>query len=245
MQHKVVGIIPARGGSDRLKDKNILTLCGKPLIAYTIEAAQKAESLDRVIVSTDSKDIAAVSRKWGVEVVMRPAGLASATSPIDDSLRHVVTHLEETEGYQTDIVVLMQANVPIRANGVIDKVVDTALKTGADSVATAYEVNQHPEWMKRLISDRAVPYMKPSGSYRMQDLEKLYLIDGAAAAIRTNTLMKTRGNKTVHAYLGQDIRLVIQDRIYSIEIDDEDDLKMAKSLLLGDQKNAAQSMLPK
>jgi CMP-N-acetylneuraminic acid synthetase len=210
-----------------------MTLCGKPLIAYTLEAAQKAKSLDRVIVSTDSKEIAKVAEKWEIEVLMRPAELATATSPIDDSLRHVVSHLGETEGYQTDIVVLMQANLPIRADGVIDKVVETMFKTGADSVATAYEVNQRPEWMKRLISNRAVPYMEPSSSYRAQDLETLYLIDGAAAAIVTKTLMETRGNKTVHAYLGNDVRLVIQDRIYSVEIDDESDLKIAESLLLG------------
>jgi CMP-N-acetylneuraminic acid synthetase len=89
--------------------------------------------------------------------------------------------------------------------------------------------------MKRVINDRAVPYMEPSTSYRMQDLEKLYLIDGAVAAIKTDTLMRTRGDKTTHAYMGQDISLELQDRIYATEVDDEDDFRMAELLLLGNK----------
>ena len=227
----VIGIIPAREGSKRLKNKNILPLLRKPLIAYTIEAALKAKKLDRVFVSTDGEEIARVARRWGVEVVKRPAELASDTSPIDESLRHVVDHLLETEGYQTDIVVIMQANLPFRAEEVIDKVVARLLETGVETVATAFEVSQRPEWMKRLINDRAVPYMEPTKSYRMQDLEKLYLIDGAVAAIRTDTLMRTRGDKTTHAYMGQDIRLELQNSMYSIEIDDIDDFRMAELVL--------------
>lgn len=229
----VIGIIPARGRSKRLKDKNILPLCGKPLMAYTIEAALRAESLNRVIVSTDSEQIAEVAVSWGAGVVRRPAELATATAPIDEALRHVMSHLAETKGYQTDIVVLMQANIPIRAEGVIDQVVARLIETGAEAVATAYEINQRPEWMKRLIDDRAVPYMPPSKLYRMQDLEKLYLIDGAVTAIRVDTLMRTRGDTRVHAYMGQDIRLVLQDRIYAVEVDSPDDLWLAECLLQG------------
>ena len=236
MKEKVVGIIPARGGSDRLKDKNILSLCGKPLIFYTIEAARKAESLDRIIVSTDSNEIAEVARKCGVETIMRPLELSTATAPIDDALRHVVMHLSETEGYPVEIVVLMQANIPIRAEGVIDKVVTRLLESNAETVSTAYEVNQRPEWMKRMINDKALPYMQPSEFYRKQDLEKLYLIDGAVAAIRKDTLMRTQGLKTVHAYMGQDILLELQDSIYSIEIDDLDDFKRAELVLQNDKK---------
>jgi len=231
----VIGIIPAREGSKRLKNKNILPLLGKPLMAYTIEAALRAEKLDRVLVSTDGEEIARVARRWGAEVVKRPAELATDTSPIDESLRHVVDHLLETEGYQTDIVVIMQANLPFRAAGVIDKVVARLLETAVETVATAFEVSQSPEWMKRVINDRAVPYMEPSTSYRMQDLEKLYLIDGAVAAIKTDTLMRTRGDKTTHAYMGQDIGLELQDRIYAKEVDDEDDFRMAELLLLGNK----------
>jgi CMP-N-acetylneuraminic acid synthetase len=229
----VIGIIPARGGSERLKDKNILPLLGKPLMAYTIEAALRAEKLDRIFVSTDSEEIAEVARKWDVEVVKRPAEFANETSPIDESLRHVVDHLAETEGYQTDIVVLMQANLPIRAEGVIDKVVARLLESGVETVTTAYEVNQRPEWMKRLVNGRAVPYMQPAMSYRMQELEKLYFIDGAVIAVGTDTLMRTRGDKNVHAYMGKDVLLELQDRIYATDIDDKEDFNVAKLLLLG------------
>lgn len=228
-----IGIIPARGGSERLKDKNTMPLCGKPLIAYTIEAALQAETLDRVIVSTDSEQIAEVAAICGAEVIRRPTELATATAPIDEAMRHVITYLADVEGYRPDIAVLMQANIPIRAQGVIDQVVAKLIETGAETVSTAYEINQRPEWMKRLIDDRAVPHMPPSKQYRMQDFEKLYLIDGAVAAIRMDTLTQTRGDTKVHAFMGQDIRLVLHDRIYAVEVDDQDDLWLAECLLRG------------
>jgi len=102
----VVGIIPARKGSKRLKNKNSLPLLGKPLMAYTIEAALRARNLDRVLVSTDGEEIARVARKWGVEVLNRPAELASDTSPIDESLRHVVDHLSATGAKEIVCLVL-------------------------------------------------------------------------------------------------------------------------------------------
>lgn len=229
----VLGVIPARKGSERLPNKNILSLCGKPLIAYTIEAALKAKRLDRVIVSTDGEEIAQVARQYGAEVISRPAEISTSTAPIDEALRHAVSYLESTEGYKADVVVLMQANIPIRDVGGIDGAVEKLIECGADAVATAYEVNQRPEWMKHLIDDRAVPYMPPSKLYRMQDFEKLYLIDGAVTAIRVDTLMRTRGDTRVHAYMGQNVRLVLQDRIYTIEVDSQDDLWLAECLLRG------------
>ncbi len=231
--NSVIGIIPARGGSERFKDKNTMPLCGKPLIAYTIEAALQAKSLSRVIVSTDSEQIAEVAMTLGPEVIRRPAELATATAPIDEAMRHVVSYLADEEDYQTDIAVLLQANIPIRAEGVIDQVVAKLIETGAETVSTAYEINQRPEWMKRLVEDRAVRYMPPSKQYRMQDLEKLYLLDGAVAAIRVDTLIQTRGDTRVHAFMGQDIRLVLQDGIYTVEVDTLDDMWMVECLLLG------------
>lgn len=231
----VIGIIPARGGSERLKDKNILPLLGKPLLAYTIEAALKAQKLERVLVSTESDRIAETAITYGAELVRRSPELASATAPLDAALRHVVTYLEDTEGYVAEIAVLMQANIPIRAEGVINKVVTRLIETGAETVATAFEINQRPEWMKRMVNERAVPYMSPSDLDRMQDLEKLYLLDGAVVAIRVDTLMRTKGNNKVHAYMGEDIRLVLQDYIYSVEIDTPDDLWLAECLLRGMQ----------
>ena len=229
----VIGIIPAREGSKRLKNKNILPLLGKPLMAYTIEAALRAEKLDRVFVSTDSDRIAETAVTYGAELVRRSPELATSTASIDAALRHVVTYLENTEGYMAEIAVLMQANVPIRGEGVINKVVTRLSETGAETVATAYEINQRPEWMKRIIDGKAVPYMSPSDLDRMQDLEKLYLLDGAVVAIRVDTLMRTKGNSRVHAYMGEDIRLVLQDILYSVEIDTPDDLWLAECLLRG------------
>jgi len=235
MKPNVLGVIPARTGSERLPNKNIMSLCGKPLIAYTIEAALKAERLDRVVVSTNGSEIAEVALRYGAEIISRPATMSTATAPIDEALRHAVGFLGITEGYETDIVVLMLANVPIRAEGIVDQVVEKLIGSDADAVATAYEVNQRPEWMKRLVNEWAIPYMPPSDQYRTQDLEKLYLLDGAVIAIKKNTLMQTRGDGRAYAYLGQKVHLVLQDRIYAIEVDDQEDLWLAGCILKGVQ----------
>ena len=112
----ILGVIPARGGSKGFLRKNVQMLLGKPLIAYTIMAAQKSSLITRLIVSTEDEEIAGISRRYGVEVLERPMELAADDSPIDDALRFSVTYLRETEAYNPDIVVLMQANLPVRKN---------------------------------------------------------------------------------------------------------------------------------
>ena len=113
-----VGIIPARAGSKGVPGKNIKPLLGKPMMAYVIEAALEAETLDRVIVSTDGEEIADVAREYGAEVIMRPSELAGDSSPMEDSLRHAVRKMDT---YPL-LTVLLQANVPIRKPGAIDEV---------------------------------------------------------------------------------------------------------------------------
>ena len=227
---KIVGIIPARGESKGIPNKNIKMLKGKPVIAWTIEHALGSKYLDRIIVSTDSKKIANISKKYGAEVVMRPKELAGDDSPIELTLRHVVSTLKEKEDYKVDIVVLMQANVPVRKEGTIDEVVEKLISSKADSVMTVYEVNQRPEWMKRLKGERLIPYMR-CNLYRRQDLPKLYIADGAVAAIKRKILMDTEGKVGVHEYLGRDIRAVIQEPLSSIEIDRLSDFKLAEWVL--------------
>jgi len=227
---KIVGIIPARGGSKGVPNKNIKMLKGKPVIAWTIEHALGSKYLDRVIVSTDSKKIANISKKYGAEVVMRPKELARDDSPLELSLRHVVSTLEKKENYKIDIVVQLLANVPIRADGIIEQVVKKLLESGADSVMTVYEVNQRPEWMKRLKGERLIPYMR-CDLYRRQDLPELYIADGAVAAIKRKILMDTEGKVGVHEYLGKDIRAVIQEPLSSIEIDRLSDFELAEWVL--------------
>ena len=227
----IIAVIPARKGSQRLKNKNILPLLGKPVINYTIEAALQAKLIKRVIVSTDGEEIARISKEAGAEIIWRPNEISTSTAALDDAVRHVVKQLDAMEGYHPDIVVILHANVPFRDKEAIDKSINMLLETNADSIASAYEITQRPEWMKRIIDGRAVPYQPPTNHFRTQDLENLYLLDGAIITTKVESLMKTEGDKKVHAYLGNDIRLIIQDIKYTVEIDTADDLKFAEALM--------------
>ncbi len=227
----ILGIIPARGGSKGFPKKNVQMLLDKPLIAHTIIAAQRSKLITRLTVSTEDEEIAEVSRRYSVEVIPRPIELAADDSPIDDALRHAVNYLKEKEGYNTDIVVQMQANVPIRKEGMIDMVIEKIIDSGADSAITIYEANQIPEAMKRLEGDRLFPrYELPKG-YRRQDFPTLYLADGAGLATIAEVLFKTIGDRRGHAYLGNDVRGIIQERFYTIEIDSPEDIILAEAIL--------------
>lgn len=228
----VVGIIPARGGSKGLENKNILKLNGKPLIGYVIEQALASNLLDKVVISTDSEIIAKVVRAlYTVDVIMRPVELAQDDSPIEGALLHAVNTLKENEGISTDIVVWMQANVPFRPVGLIDEVVDNLLKfVDADSCVTCYEATQRPELMKVANEkNRLQSIKKDVYAIRRQEFPTHYLLDGSVIAMRTKNLIDTYGIRQPHVYLCEEVIPVVQKRaMYSIEVDVEEDLFLAK-----------------
>jgi len=228
---KVLSVIPARGGSKRLPGKNIMEIGGRPMITHTIGHAQAAETVDRVVVSTDDSEIAEVSAAAGAEVVERPEDISGDTAAIEDSIRHVVETLREKDGYEPEIVVLMQANIVYRPPGLVDEVVKKlADDDSLDSVATCYEVNQRPEWMKT-IKDGVLAPVTDCDSFRQQELPDYYLLDGAAAAVRTRVLMETRGIRGVHKYMGNRMGYVVQDRRFGVEVDHREDVAAAEILL--------------
>ncbi len=227
----ILGVIPARGESKGFPRKNVQMLLGEPVIAHTIIAAQRSNLITRLIVSTEDEEITEVSHRYGVEVIPRPVELAADDSPIEEALRHSVTYLREKEGYDPDIVVQMQANVPVRKEGMIDVVIEELINSGADSAVSIYEVDQRPETMKRLKGDRLFPRYKLTKGYRRQDFPKLYLLDGATLATKTEVLFATIGDRRGHAYLGDNVRGVIQEKLYAIEVDLAEDLILAEAVL--------------
>lgn len=230
----VLCVVAGRGNSKRVPNKNIRMLLGKPLIAYTIEKALESKLSSKVVVSTDNSEIAAIAKNYGVKVIKRPDDLASDTSAIDDALRHAVKHIEEKDGFITDIAVLLQANVPIRKDGEIDEVVSKLISNDKiTAVATAYAVDQRPEWMKRIDSKTglAKPFMEPTDLYRKQVLPEFYLFDGAILAVRTQVLMETEGIKKSHAFLGNGIYMIVHENKYATEIDREEDFERAEFYL--------------
>lgn len=180
---RTLGVIPARGGSKGLAGKNILDLNGKPLIAWTIEQALASYRIDKLIVSTDSEEIADVARRWGAEVpFMRPASLAEDTTPSIEVVRHAV-ELCALDGEQYDFVALLEPTSPLREKGDIDNMVERleSLSDCYDSIVSVGQVGDHPSIMKRLVGQGIKPFCAElSTTTRRQDNEPAYYPYGVA-----------------------------------------------------------------
>ena len=154
-----LGIIPARGGSKTVPRKNLKLLGGKPLIVWSIEAAQAARELDRCIVSTDDEEIAAVAREHGAEVpFLRPAEYARDDTPDLPVFQHALAWLAKHESYRPGMVVHLRPTLPFRDPRQIDGVVGRMRETGADCVKSVYREEHHPHKMWRLRDGRLHPY---------------------------------------------------------------------------------------
>ena len=172
---ETLGLIPARIGSSEVKRKNIRSLAGKPLVAHAIEAAL-ASRLDRVIVSTDSEDVAAIARAHGADVpFLRPAELASNEATAMSVVRNVLGRLDDDEGWKPDAVAYLQPTSPLRSAHHIDDGL-TKLDVEVDSVVSVVAVDQHPLYMfepdaKGGMHEYLDVVSKPE---RRQDLPPLY-----------------------------------------------------------------------
>ncbi len=225
----ILGVIPARGGSKRVKDKNILSIKGKPLVGYTIEDAMSSKLMDKVVMSTDSDKIAEVVKNaYDIEIIKRPAEFAKDDSPIEESLLHAVEYFAKEKNFTADVVVWMQANVPIRKTGAIDQAIEKLCNSDADSCVTCRPSLEAVEEMK-LINEEGliVPLQKDVRGIRKQEFPKRYLLDGSILVLRTDNLYKTRGIRRAHIYLGERVIPIIQEKsMYSHEIDNPDDIDL-------------------
>lgn len=229
---KILGIIPAKGKSRGLKNKNIKPLLGKPTIYYTIQAAKEAGLLNKIVCSTEDPKVASIAKRYGIEVIKRPKSLAQDRSRIEDVLRHTVKTLEKKQKFITDVVVLLIPSVPVRRRGVIDEAIIKFLETGADAVLTVEDVGQfHPNWLLKLDQDNKIKPYLPSNIYRRQDLPKYYLHDGAVVVVKKEVLMKNKGSNPLYPFLGNDIRAIIQSPEEVVDIDNERDYFLAQALL--------------
>jgi N-acylneuraminate cytidylyltransferase/CMP-N,N'-diacetyllegionaminic acid synthase len=224
---RTVGVIPARGGSKGIPRKNIQELAGRPLISYTIEAALKSKTLNRVIVSTDDIKIAEISRSYGAEVpFLRPVELASDDTPGLLVIQHTIKHIEEVEGNTVDIVVVLQPTSPLRSERHIDMAVEKLLKTGADSVVTVCKVKHHPFWSFVAKGDRLYPFSEKGITVsKRQDLPEIYAVNGAVYAVKRDVLFEQ------NSVFGRDTRAVVMPNEESVDIDDYFDLFIAEMAL--------------
>lgn len=200
---RCLGLINARGGSKAIPGKNIRPLNGKPLLAYSIEAGLAATRIARVVVSTDSEDIAEVARSYGAEVpFMRPPELASDRAVQVDTIRHAVTTLE-AKGDRYDVIVLLQPTCPLRVAADIDGAVNLLEKARADTVISVTQVHsQHPLTMYVGNPEKALKPLlsaNEAGVLR-QEFPPVLWRNGAIYAMRRNVVMeqgKLYGSKVV------------------------------------------------
>lgn len=190
---KILAVVTARGGSKGIPGKNIKPLGGKPLIAYSIDAAKKNKLITHTIVSTDDKKIAEVAKKFGSEVpFLRPKELAGDKTPHVPVMKHAIEFMEKKLGVTFDYVVILQPTSPFRTADDIDRTLEKLIKSKADSAVTLVEVgNDHPVKAKKLVGDRVLPYMipEPEGA-RRQDFPSAYRRSGAIYAMRRDLIVK-------------------------------------------------------
>jgi CMP-N-acetylneuraminic acid synthetase len=223
----VLGIVPARGGSKGLPNKNLRALGGRPLLARTAEAARRSRSLARTVLSTDDPAIAEAGRALGLDVpFMRPVELAADETPMLPVLRHAVETLAR-EGFHTDVVVLLQPTSPFRRAEHIDAAVDLLASSGADSVVSVVEVPHQfsPVSVLTLTNGRVQPYIPGPLVTRRQDKPRVYARNGPAVlAVRVSVL--ERG-----ALYGDDCRPLVMTPADSVDIDDVHDFDYAEFIL--------------
>lgn len=229
---KILGIIPARGGSKSIPRKNIKELGGKPLIAWTIEAAKKSGVLDRLILTTDDSEIAEAGKGLGVEVpFMRPKELAEDKTPTLPVLQHAVEWLKENEGYVPDAVMLLQPTAPLRRPEHIQGAVELLKQSGADSVVSVVEIPGHfsPYWAVVEKEDgRAELFVGEPIRKRIprrQDFpKKTYANNGAIYLFRPHLLFDAEKP----SLYGEHVRLLPMEEKYSVNIDSPEDWELAE-----------------
>jgi CMP-N-acetylneuraminic acid synthetase len=189
---RILGLINARGGSKGIPGKNIRPLCGKPLIAYSIESGHQAGCLDRLVVSTDSTDIADIAKTYGADVpFIRPPELATDKAKQIDAITHAVSFLEQA-GESYDYICLLQPTCPMRKAEDIVGTMELIIDKGTDSAITITDVGgRHPNTLYKIGSDGELsPYIQNSekGVLR-QEFENLYWRTGSVYAMKRDVLM--------------------------------------------------------
>ncbi len=218
-----LAIIPARRGSKRLPRKNVLDLCGKPLIAWSIEAGLKSKYIDKVVVSSDDTEILNISNDLKVQAIKRPNELASDTSTSFEAVKHSIDNLESYE-----YILLLQPTSPLRNESHIDKAIEILVEKNADAVISVCEMNHNPLWSNTLDDSLSMEgFIKGDLlNKRSQDLKKYYRLNGAIYLCKTDKLLKEKS-----FFLKNNIFAYVMNSNSSVDIDRKEDFELASLYL--------------
>lgn len=222
---KIMGLIPARGGSKGIPGKNIKNFSGEPLIAHSIKTAQLISRIDRLILSTDDEKIAQVGREYNIEVpFIRPEILATDSADALSVFKHALEFVIG-EGYHPDALLVLQPTSPLREAVDIEKAIDLFEGGGFDQVISLTPVRQHPYWMKRINEDNSIePYIKEQGKpLRRQELPSLYIPNGAIYIYTTEFILNNLENPKVGS--------IIMEEWKSLDIDTPLDFYLAEKVM--------------
>lgn len=222
----VIAVVPARGGSKTIPDKNLRRLGTKPLVAWSVDVAHSTPAVDRVVVSTDDDRIAEVAREYDAEVVDRPAALASDDALVVDTLRHVVSEFERA-GDPADHLVMLEPTCPLRSPDDVEACVDLLLTDEKDSVATFTDCSLNPHRAWRRTDDGVEPFVEGADPWQpRQALPDAYQLNGGVYAMRTATLPDD-----ATGLLFGETGAVWMPPERSADIDDETDLVAAEAIV--------------
>lgn len=233
----IVAIIPARGGSKGILRKNIKLLCGKPLIAWTIEAALQAQSVDRVVVSTDDAEIATLSAQYGADVVWRPTEISGDTASSESALLHALEHLEQTEKYDPHLIVFLQCTSPLTLPEDIDGTVEALVDENADSALTATQFHYFLWRRDQKGNFVGINHEKQIRELRQQR-QPQFLETGAVYVMRTQGFKEAK-----HRFFGK-TAMYVMPRERCLEIDDPVDFLVAEVLVRKRQREHRLQALP-
>lgn len=224
----ILAIIPARGGSKGIPRKNIKDMAGKPLIAWSIEAGRRSKYIDRIIVSTEDKEIRDIALKYGADVpFLRPYELAQDDTPGVDPILYTVKKLMTDEKNKYEYIILLQPTSPLRNEKHIDEAVETLLRNSNyfNSLISVTEL-EHPVFWNRIVEEnnKLRDYLKydKCKNFRRQDFDKVYRLNGAIYLIETDALLKYMNFET------DNTMAYIMDKKSTIDIDCLDDFELAE-----------------
>tara|TARA_B100000287_G_C20659754_1_gene789783 strand:- start:813 stop:1526 length:714 start_codon:yes stop_codon:yes gene_type:complete len=226
---KILGVIPARGGSKGIPKKNLVNLGGKPLIAHTIECAKSAKLLTDFIISTDDNEISKVSETFGGKVpFLRPKNLATDSALSTSVIKHALKKMEEIKNIKYDYVMMLQPTSPFRKSTDIDSSIDMIINSNADSLISVVDVEgNHPFRMKRITGKNKLVNFIDQGFEDMrsrQELPKVYIRSGTIYLSKRELILNN------NSFVGENCIAYTIPNERSVNIDTELDLMLAKTL---------------
>lgn len=225
---KIIAVIPARGGSKRIPKKNIIDFMGKPILAWTIEAARKSKIFDRIILSTDSEDIAAIGREFGVDVPFLRTDKSDDISPVTEATIVAVKQAERFYNEKYDVVVQLMANAPLRNENDIKNHFNFFIDNKLDFQISSFKFGwMNPWWSFKQNEDGTSEWMLKEGiNKRSQDLDNLYCPTGVIWIAKVDKLIEA------NTFYGPGYKFCEIDWKHAVDIDNYEDLEFAKALFM-------------